>query len=171
MVASFVTSVAPSRLAARAIKRSCISGICGLGPPQEAGINHRECSGPPAGCPRESGRGPTRGRRSGRCDAQPPRLPAVEQLALSARGGSRGRLGGVRVDFKCRRHLVRSVTVHGVARAVFSAPREGDSPIFAAETVDHWARTPYVPRKLGQSPRERLRPIAAPVLDSPNPPA
>ncbi len=37
------------------------------------------------------------------------------------------------------------------------APREADSPIFAAETVNHWAKTPFVPRKLGQSPRERLR--------------
>ncbi len=44
------------------------------------------------------------------------------------------------------------VTVHGAARAVVSAVYEGDSPIFAAETVDDWARTPFVPRKLGQSP-------------------
>jgi len=48
------------------------------------------------------------------------------------------------------------VTVHGATQAVFSAPCEGDSPIFAAETVDDWARTAFVPRKLGQSPRERL---------------
>jgi hypothetical protein len=48
------------------------------------------------------------------------------------------------------------VTVHGAARAVFSAACEGDSPIFAAATVDHWAKTPFVPRKLGQSPCERL---------------
>jgi len=48
------------------------------------------------------------------------------------------------------------VTVHGAAQAVFSAPCEGDSPIFAAETVDHWAKTPFEPRKLGQSPCERV---------------
>ncbi len=48
------------------------------------------------------------------------------------------------------------VTVHGAAQAVFAAVCEGDSPIFAAETVDHWERTPFVPRKLGQSPCERL---------------
>ncbi len=48
------------------------------------------------------------------------------------------------------------VTVHGAAQAVSSAPWEGDSPIFAAATVDHWAKTPLVPRKLGQSTCERL---------------
>jgi len=54
--------------------------------------------------------------------------------------------------------LSSRVTVHGAARTVFSAPCEGDSLIFAAETVDHWAKTPFVPRKLGQSPCERLPP-------------
>ncbi len=49
------------------------------------------------------------------------------------------------------------VTVYGAAQAVCSAPCEGDSPIFAAETKDHWAQPPFVPRKLGQSPRERLQ--------------
>ena len=49
------------------------------------------------------------------------------------------------------------VTVHGAAQAVLSAAWEGDSPIFAAETVGRWARPPVVPRKLGQSPCERLR--------------
>ncbi len=48
------------------------------------------------------------------------------------------------------------VTVHGAARAGFSATPEGDSPIFAAETVDDGATTPFVPRKSGQSPRVRL---------------
>ncbi len=49
------------------------------------------------------------------------------------------------------------VTVHGAARAVFSTPREGDSPIFSAETGNHWAKSLCVPRRLGQSARERLR--------------
>ncbi len=57
-----------------------------------------------------------------------------------------------RADFQ----VTLVVTVHGAARAVFSAVYEGDSPIFPAETVDYWAKTPLVPRKLGQSPRERL---------------
>ena len=37
-----------------------------------------------------------------------------------------------------------------------TAPCEGDSPIFAAEPEDPWAKRPFVPRKLGQSPWERL---------------
>ena len=41
-----------------------------------------------------------------------------------------------------------AVTIHGAARAVFSAPREGDSRIFAAEAVDHWAIAHFEPRKL-----------------------
>ncbi len=49
------------------------------------------------------------------------------------------------------------VTAHGAAQAVFAAKCEGDNPIFAAETVDHRERTLFVPPKLGQSPRERLR--------------
>jgi hypothetical protein len=39
-----------------------------------------------------------------------------------------------------------------MAQAVFSAACEGDSPIFAAGTVDPLGIFPFVPRKLGQSP-------------------
>ncbi len=60
---------------------------------------------------------------------------------------------------------------------------EGDSPIFAAETVDYWAKTPFVPRKLGQSPvngyprswytGQRVRPAAwsRTAVSPPMPPA
>ncbi len=64
---------------------------------------------------------------------------------------------GVRGEATGFFRVEKQVAVHGAARAVFAAPCEGDSPIFAAETVDGWASTPLVPRKLGQSPRERLQ--------------
>ncbi len=78
------------------------------------------------------------------CEAGRPARPPVQSPGLGLHSIDFGSFGG-------------EVTVYGAAQAVFSAPCEGDGPIFAAETEDHWAQTPFVARKLGQSPRERLR--------------
>ncbi len=49
------------------------------------------------------------------------------------------------------------VTIHEAARTVLSASCEGDSPIFAAETMDHWAKNALVAAKNATVPCKRSR--------------
>ncbi len=88
-------------------------------------------------------------------------LPTPDWIAHGglSPSGSRGNVAGTRrvpsppsppsPPSLTDRHAASS---HGVTGAC-----EGDSPIFAAETAEDWARSPSVPQKLGQSPLERLR--------------